>query len=25
LGARLGAQVGGPSALQLDMPLPRQP
>ena len=25
LAARLGAQVGGPSALQLDMPLPRQP
>ena len=25
LGARLGAQVRGPSALQLDMPLPRQP
>ena len=25
LGARLGAQVGGTSALQLDMPLPRQP
>jgi hypothetical protein len=25
LGARLGAQVGGSSALQLDMPLPRQP
>ena len=25
LGARLGAQVAGPSALQLDMPLPRQP
>jgi general secretion pathway protein C len=25
LGARLGVQVGGPSALQLDMPLPRQP
>jgi len=25
LAARLGAQVGGPSALQLDMPAPRQP
>lgn len=25
LAARLGAQVGGPSAVQLDMPLPRQP
>ena len=25
LAARLGAQVGGSSALQLDMPLPRQP
>jgi hypothetical protein len=25
LGARLGAQVGGPSVLQLDMPAPRQP
>jgi len=25
MGARLGAQVGGSSVLQLDMPLPRQP
>ena len=25
LAVRLGAKVGGPSALQLDMPLPRQP